>query len=61
MNGTIKAPSPDDPTYAKWEIDNSLVMSWLTHSMEPKIAEVFISMERPKTFGTPLHRPTLAR
>ena len=45
VNDTIKAPSPDDPTYAKWEVDNFLVMSWPTHSMEPEIAEVFLSME----------------
>ena len=44
VDGTIKVPSREDPTYAKWEVDNYLVMSWLTHSMEPDIAETFFEM-----------------
>ena len=31
VDGTIKAPSREDPTYGKWEVDNYLVMSWLVH------------------------------
>ena len=41
VDGTLKAPSREDPTYAKWEVDNYLVMSWPVHSMEPSIAAFF--------------------
>ena len=44
VDGTVKAPNHDDPTYLKWEGDNSLVMSWLVHSMEPELADPFLSM-----------------
>ena len=48
LDGTIKASStndPDDPAYAKWKVDNYLIMSWLVHSMEPEIADNYLSMD----------------
>ena len=31
INGRIKAPSTEDATYEKWEMENSIVMAWLIH------------------------------
>ena len=44
VDGTIKTPSKDDPSYKKWHADNALVMSWLVHSMEIAIANFYLSM-----------------
>ena len=45
VDGTLKAPSREDPTYGKWKVENYLVMSWLDHSMEPSIATIFLEIE----------------
>ncbi|KAL6333893.1 hypothetical protein AAG906_039303 [Vitis piasezkii] len=42
LDGTIKKPSTDDPSYPSWEAQNSMVMAWLIHSMEDNIAETYI-------------------
>ena len=44
INGRIKAPSTEDATYDKWEMENSIVMTWLCHSMTPEIGEGFLDM-----------------
>ena len=44
INGRIKAPSTEDATYDKWEMENSIVMTWLIHSMIPEIGEGFLDM-----------------
>ena len=44
INGRIKAPSTEDATYDKWEMENSIVMTWLIHSMIPEIGECFLDM-----------------
>ena len=46
--GIVEAPNRDDLTYLKWEGNNSLVMSWLVHSMEPKLTDLFLSMSPAK-------------
>ena len=38
VSDTLHAPVARDPTYEVWEIENSLVMSWLMHSMQPRIS-----------------------
>ena len=43
-NGRIKAPSTEDATYDKWEMKNSIVMTWLIHSLTPEIGEGFLDM-----------------
>jgi len=45
VDGTIETPSRTDPDFKKWQVNNSLVMSWLVHSMEPELADFFLSME----------------
>ena len=44
VNGRIKAPNTEDTTYDKWEMENSIVMTWLVHSMIPEIGKGFLDM-----------------
>ncbi|XP_073033006.1 uncharacterized protein [Primulina eburnea] len=37
LTGDKKAPSEDDPMYATWDAENSMVMTWLVNSMEEEI------------------------
>ena len=48
INGRIKAPSTEDAAYDKWEMENSIVMTWLCHSMIPEIGEGFLDMATAK-------------
>ncbi|GMP69233.1 hypothetical protein CsSME_00028568 [Camellia sinensis var. sinensis] len=45
VDGRIQAPSTTDSSYDQWEINNSLIMSWLIHSMVPELGEGYLSME----------------
>ena len=42
LNGTVKKPAEDDPTFPMWDTQNSMVMAWLIHSMEEKIREAYL-------------------
>ena len=44
----ITFPNVGDPGINKWDQKNSFVMSWLFHSMIPKIDEGFLSLDRTK-------------
>ena len=44
VNGRITAPSTEDASYDKWEMEISIVMTWLVHSMVPEIGESFLDM-----------------
>ena len=37
LTGDKKAPKADDPLYAIWDAENSMIMSWLVNSMEEEI------------------------
>ncbi|RVW76413.1 hypothetical protein CK203_056591 [Vitis vinifera] len=37
LTGEKKAPAVDDPNYAIWDAENSMVMTWLVNSMEEDI------------------------
>ena len=37
LTGEKKAPVVDDPNYAIWDAENSMVMTWLVNSMEEDI------------------------
>ena len=37
LTGEKKAPAVDDPIYAIWDAENSMVMTWLVNSMEEDI------------------------
>ena len=38
LNGETKAPQKEDPTYAKWDAENSMIMAWLVNSMDEDIS-----------------------
>ena len=42
LDGSIPQPASTDPSFSTWEIQNSLVMSWLILSMDDSIAEVYL-------------------
>lgn len=42
LNGTTTEPAITDPSYNTWEIENSMVMSWLINSMEPSIGRSYL-------------------
>ncbi len=42
LNGKIQEPKPNDPTYDKWEAENSTVMSWLLHWMQLEINQGYL-------------------
>lgn len=35
INGDILQPKPDDPTFRKWRIKNTIVKGWLINLMNP--------------------------
>ena len=37
LTGEKTAPAKDDPAYATWDAENSMVMTWLVNSMEEDI------------------------
>ena len=42
IDGSIPQPEKTDPSYPAWEIQNSLVMTWLIQSMESQVAEIYL-------------------
>lgn len=42
LNGDVAAPTSGDPSYAKWEAENSLIMAWLINSMEVDIGKTYL-------------------
>ncbi|XP_057493174.1 uncharacterized protein LOC130778669 [Actinidia eriantha] len=48
INGTITSLNFGDPGFDKWDQENSLIMSWLIHSMIPEIGEGFLSLDTAK-------------
>jgi hypothetical protein len=48
LNGKIQEPKLDDPTYDKWEAENSTIMSWLLHSMQPEISQGYLFLRTAK-------------
>ena len=42
LDGSIPQPPKDDPSLNTWEMNNSLVMSWLIHSMDSRLGELYL-------------------
>ena len=42
LTGSTAAPEPTDPSYDKWESENSLIMAWLINSMEVDIGKTYL-------------------
>ena len=40
--GAKKKTNEDDPTFQTWDTENSMVMSWLIHSMDDDISQNFL-------------------
>ena len=45
-----KAPIPkdDDPKFETWEAENSMIMPWLVHSMQPEISKSLLFLSTAK-------------
>ncbi|KAG8501502.1 hypothetical protein CXB51_003813 [Gossypium anomalum] len=48
INGEIPRPTTADPTYATWELNNSIVMAWLINSMEGHISRTYLFFKTVK-------------
>ncbi|KAG8498075.1 hypothetical protein CXB51_007302 [Gossypium anomalum] len=48
INGEIPRPTTADPTYATWELNNSIVMAWLINSMEGHISRTYLFFKTAK-------------
>ncbi|KAL8128450.1 hypothetical protein V2J09_017605 [Rumex salicifolius] len=42
VTGSVKRPAASDPLFSQWERANSLVTSWIFHSVEKDIAETLL-------------------
>ena len=42
LTDTNKNQNEDDPTFQTWDTKNSIVMSWLIHSMDNNISQKFL-------------------
>lgn len=42
LYGAMKMADLKDATYAKWEAENAMVVSWLLYSMQPNIANNYL-------------------
>ena len=42
LDGSIPQPLTTKPSFSLWDIQNSMVMSWLIHSMEDHIVEIYL-------------------
>ena len=42
LTGEKKAPVVDDLNYAIWDLENSMVMTWLVNSMEEDISSNYM-------------------
>ena len=55
LDGILPKPSSDDPSYPEWDVQNSMVMAWLTHSMEEKISDTYLFYSNAKGMWDRVH------
>ncbi|BAT78701.1 hypothetical protein VIGAN_02141900, partial [Vigna angularis var. angularis] len=48
IDGSIKKPQKDDTLYDAWERCNMMILSWITKTLSPQIAESVIYVEEAK-------------
>lgn len=48
ITGDVQCSNITDPTYANWELNNSIVMAWLINSMEPHISHTYLILRTAK-------------
>ncbi|KAL8170217.1 hypothetical protein V2J09_022021 [Rumex salicifolius] len=54
VTGDAKKPEPSSPTFAQWERCNSMVTSWIFHSVEKDIAESLLFFDTAAEIWTDL-------
>ena len=42
LDGSISQSKPTDPSFPAWDINNSMVMSWILNSMDNSIAKIYL-------------------
>ena len=55
MDGSFPHPSQDDPSYAIWESNNSMVMAWFIHFIEDAIGETYFFYSTTKEIWDAVH------
>ncbi|KAJ0034274.1 hypothetical protein Pint_25490 [Pistacia integerrima] len=55
VDGTIEAPSSTDSLFSVWERCNTMVLSWLTHSLSPSITNSILWIDKAYDVWTDLH------
>ena len=55
LDGSIAKPSPDNPSFQTWDIQNSMAMAWLVHSMEDSIGETYLFYSTAKGIWDAVH------
>lgn len=51
VDGTISAPNRNDPLYEAWERCNVMIVSWITRTLIPQIAQSPIRIDNEKSYG----------
>ena len=55
MEVLVKQPTTDDPSFPSCDINNSMVMSRLIHSMEPSLVEIYLLYPTAKAIWDAIH------
>lgn len=45
---TDPPPKPTDPNFKTWDVENSMIMSWLLHSIQPEIGKTYMFLKTAK-------------
>jgi hypothetical protein len=48
LKGKASELALDEPSYDKWKAENSMIMSWLLHSMLPEISQGYLFLHTTK-------------
>ncbi|GAV58400.1 UBN2_3 domain-containing protein [Cephalotus follicularis] len=48
ITGKVQQPDVNDPIYENWELNNSIVMTWLINSMELHISHTYLFLRTAK-------------
>lgn len=49
VDGTISAPRRNDTLYEAWERFNVMIVSWITRTLIPQIAQITVRIDNAKT------------
>ncbi|KZV52593.1 hypothetical protein F511_24790, partial [Dorcoceras hygrometricum] len=48
LTGDTREPERGDPKWSSWKSENSMVMAWITNSMEPSIGRTYLFLPTAK-------------